>query len=652
MAYEDAVEVSKLGTTVIDGGYIKTGLVDASRIDTGTLNAARIAASSITADKFAVGAVDVGARNLALGTEFAEWVAYGYANVTHSDETLTNLLLDGNFDSTDDWTASNCSLLAANNECSITVTAQYGGPIQTFADHVAKRGHKLYFGAWVAASSTSVYLILNDGVDQTRVASSGAGTWQYLSAIRTISASASTLYAKVQDTRASGWTTNMVKYWHVVDLTAEFGAGNEPTQTEYENWLKKQPNYWYDTTAKIHEWQGARTNIVKATANDSLSSQFGVQQATTFRTTKLVEGETYTLSFLVRGNVSAINFAYIRNTGTSDASISMNEAIASTTAYGRVSKTFVATADMGNSTASWLLIGYSGAFTTSSWFQIQEVKLEKGNVVTDWCSAATETSAFNVATNMRYRIDNERAGYYDATTDAFIGGSAVVGPKVASISQMLTNSENPDFYASIGDVVVGGVTYRGILGFLTADTEAGQTFTLGSRIVDYGGGDYEHYTELFSKYKNSKLEFIDSDGGVSFARLKVDKASGFSDIAAVDDYVVLWGYDKSNDHQEILRVDPDAITHARSTGGATATTKLPQIQTGTVASVGTAGWSSVSFPVAFPTGSTIKVIATPVTETAGVIAGKIRSESVTGFEITVGGTGISGISFNWVAFSV
>lgn len=42
MAYEDAVEISKLGETIIEGGYLKTGLVDATRIDTGTLNANRV----------------------------------------------------------------------------------------------------------------------------------------------------------------------------------------------------------------------------------------------------------------------------------------------------------------------------------------------------------------------------------------------------------------------------------------------------------------------------------------------------------------------------------------------------------------------------------------------------------------------------------
>ena len=46
MAYEDAVERAKLGETVIEGGYLKTGFVDASRIDTGTLNAEAVTVSS------------------------------------------------------------------------------------------------------------------------------------------------------------------------------------------------------------------------------------------------------------------------------------------------------------------------------------------------------------------------------------------------------------------------------------------------------------------------------------------------------------------------------------------------------------------------------------------------------------------------------
>ena len=58
LAYDDAVEKAKLGTSILEGGYLKTGFVDASRIDTGTLNANRIAANSITTSKLSATAID------------------------------------------------------------------------------------------------------------------------------------------------------------------------------------------------------------------------------------------------------------------------------------------------------------------------------------------------------------------------------------------------------------------------------------------------------------------------------------------------------------------------------------------------------------------------------------------------------------------
>lgn len=57
LAFEDAVEKAKLGTTIVNGGYLVTGMVNASRIDTGTLNADRIATKSITGAKLDDGTI-------------------------------------------------------------------------------------------------------------------------------------------------------------------------------------------------------------------------------------------------------------------------------------------------------------------------------------------------------------------------------------------------------------------------------------------------------------------------------------------------------------------------------------------------------------------------------------------------------------------
>lgn len=57
LAFEDAVQKAKLGTTIVDGGYLVTGMINASRIDTGTLNADRIATKSITGAKLDDGTI-------------------------------------------------------------------------------------------------------------------------------------------------------------------------------------------------------------------------------------------------------------------------------------------------------------------------------------------------------------------------------------------------------------------------------------------------------------------------------------------------------------------------------------------------------------------------------------------------------------------
>jgi phage minor structural protein len=52
-------------------------------------------------------------------------------------------------------------------------------------------------------------------------------------------------------------------------------------------------------------------------------------------------------------------------------------------------------------------------------------------------------------------------GFFDAS-DNFKGGMAVINSIVAFIAGMLTNGLDSDCYATIGDIVEGGITYRGL----------------------------------------------------------------------------------------------------------------------------------------------------------------------------------------------
>jgi len=140
-----------------------------------------------------------------------------------------NIVTNGNFSNgTTGWTGAAFTVTAGI--CIYTVTAQYAGATQTIPNYANYKGHKLYVAADVKTNVTTNYLALNDGIFQLVVTHSGSNLFERLSGIQTISAVATALYVKVQDARTSAWTETQVDNFVVIDLTAVFGAGNEPTK--------------------------------------------------------------------------------------------------------------------------------------------------------------------------------------------------------------------------------------------------------------------------------------------------------------------------------------------------------------------------------------------------------------------------------------
>jgi hypothetical protein len=94
-------------------------------------------------------------------------------------------------------------------------------------------------------------MVLNDGTNQGIVHPSLLGSYVRLSGIWTVSSNAINLYTKLQDGRSTGWTTDYVKYWSVIDLTNAFGSGNEPTQAStVDTIMSNYPNNWFNIVAK------------------------------------------------------------------------------------------------------------------------------------------------------------------------------------------------------------------------------------------------------------------------------------------------------------------------------------------------------------------------------------------------------------------
>lgn len=145
-----------------------------------------------------------------------------------------NLIANGDFSNgLTSWVAQAANISAGVGEGISTSTGQYGGIKQTIPNYASFKGHKLYARAYLKSDNVNNYMVfLNDGTTQDVVVTSGNNVYQMCSTVRTISMAATTLFNKTQDARTSGWTQCRMKDMLIVDLTALFGAGNEPTKAE------------------------------------------------------------------------------------------------------------------------------------------------------------------------------------------------------------------------------------------------------------------------------------------------------------------------------------------------------------------------------------------------------------------------------------
>ena len=177
-------------------------------------------------------------------------------------KTLTNLVTNGNFVDETGWTKINSP---ANISYSpdgrsagaikiISTTSPATAPMIDQAISMIAT-HKYYVSAWRFLESgnagTSVIYLANNlgtaGYLTVPQSNSATGAWYRHSAIYTATTTR-TEYLQFGRGSPALYTARFCDAI-IIDLTAAFGAGNEPTQTEFESWINTQSNSWFDTTA-------------------------------------------------------------------------------------------------------------------------------------------------------------------------------------------------------------------------------------------------------------------------------------------------------------------------------------------------------------------------------------------------------------------
>lgn len=158
----------------------------------------------------------------------------------------TNLVTNGNFaGGTTGWiNNSYATFTVTNGIATLLANSQYDNIYQNIATNVGV-GAKFYACAYLmAGAADALKIMINDSeVSSNTATHTGSGTFERVSVIHT-STAGTVIRVKVQDFRASNWDNVYAKEVFAIDLTALFGAGNEPTQA----WCDLNIPNWFDGT--------------------------------------------------------------------------------------------------------------------------------------------------------------------------------------------------------------------------------------------------------------------------------------------------------------------------------------------------------------------------------------------------------------------
>lgn len=167
---------------------------------------------------------------------------------------IKNEVVNGDFsDGSTGWQFTN-SIGSVVDGVAKFIATSTSGRIETdnLNDISVISGERYYLRAKVKSSTNLMRLYLQQGVSPyTYVGSdirthTGSGNYEIMSGIIIAQSSLSNVKVRIADTRTSEWTENEVDDVSLINVTATFGAGNEPTKEQMDELMKVIPNQWWD----------------------------------------------------------------------------------------------------------------------------------------------------------------------------------------------------------------------------------------------------------------------------------------------------------------------------------------------------------------------------------------------------------------------
>ena len=165
----------------------------------------------------------------------------------------TNLVTNGDFSNgTTGWSPASASVSVVNGELNVLASSQYGGVQQNFNGILSN----VYYVT--CKIKTTVASKISLGIQKTTTPYTTlfesfaveTGVFTRLSKLGTAVDTAQ-YKLRVIDARTTGFDTFFIKDAMIINLTAIFGAGKEPTVVQMDYLLTNFPNSWFNGTVEL-----------------------------------------------------------------------------------------------------------------------------------------------------------------------------------------------------------------------------------------------------------------------------------------------------------------------------------------------------------------------------------------------------------------
>lgn len=249
---------------------------------------------------YTIPAADLATAGIVNGNEYKIVIKQFWQS---SAVSVTNLIQDSNFGNTAYWSGYNANYTVSGNVATSQVSGSQKPYPQLYKDGIATvSGHKYYVRAemkynWTSGTNPTSRgsVVLKDANNTIYVSSSQSypldNTWCQLSAYGAFNESAGNVDLMLPANSSNYGYTGVQVLWQkpmLIDLTAAFGAGNEPTQAQCDTWTY---------------FQGSTTKGVEQSVTQTSASVFQTRAVPT-------------LSIDPIGTAGVINTRYYTFTGT------------------------------------------------------------------------------------------------------------------------------------------------------------------------------------------------------------------------------------------------------------------------------------------------------------------------------------------------